>query len=220
MFQKIKLEIAVGLIFFISMAFLGYYTIIMSRKIFDPGETYLLKAKFANTEGLRKTDKVSVNGVMAGSVEDIVLKPDKVLVSMRMHQKFDLYDNYKIQIQSESVMAGKKITIYPGSPIDKKGGPHELLSIEEQLQGDLADPIRSVTTLIEENRENIHQTIKNIREITEKINSGNGTIGKLINEDSVHSQANDLLKDMDEAIEDSREQAPITSFLKAAMTVF
>ena len=220
MFSKIKFEVGVGLVFLVAMLFLGYYTIIMGRKTFNPSETYRVQVHFPHTEGLRKTDKVTINGVVSGEVENIKLQEKDVVVTLKMYNQLNLYDNYLIKVNSESMMAGKRVSIYPGQALDQDGQNHRKLSLDEELQGRVEDPLASVTTLIEENRDNIHQTLKNIREITDKINSGEGTIGKLINEDTVHSKATNLLKDMDEAIEDSREQAPITSFLKAAMTVF
>ena len=58
------------------------------------------------------------------------------------------------------------------------------------------------------------------REISDKINYGQGTIGKLINKDNIHAQTDQLVKELRETIEDAREQAPITSFIKAALTAF
>ena len=78
----------------------------------------------------------------------------------------------------------------------------------------------ALTALIEDNRENIHDSIRNIRDITAKINRGQGTVAKLINEDRIYSQTDELVKELRETIEDAREQAPITSFIRAALTAF
>jgi len=71
-----------------------------------------------------------------------------------------------------------------------------------------------------ENRENIYYLIKNIRGITEKLNSGEGTIGKLLADEEMHTKTDELIKDVKETLEDAREQAPITSFIRAALTIF
>lgn len=96
------------------------------------------------------------------------------------------------------------------------------------LQGEAAsDPVAGISELIEENRENVRLTLDNIASITGKINRGRGTIGRLVNDDDLHRNANTLLtdaqivvKELRESLEDTREQAPVTSFLRAALTAF
>lgn len=96
------------------------------------------------------------------------------------------------------------------------------------LQGEAAsDPVAGISELIEENRVNVRRTLDNIASITGKINRGEGTIGHLVNDDDLHRNANTLLsdaqvvvKELRESLEDTREQAPVTSFLRAALTAF
>lgn len=96
------------------------------------------------------------------------------------------------------------------------------------LQGQNAgDPVAGLAELISENREDVRRTIQNVAEITEKINNGRGTVGLLINDNQLHENANTLVTDarivvreMRESLEDTREQAPVTSFLRAALTAF
>ncbi len=89
------------------------------------------------------------------------------------------------------------------------------------------DPVAGLAEMISENREDVRRTIQNVAEITEKINNGRGTIGLLINDNQLHENATTLVTDarlvvreMRESLEDTREQAPVTSFLRAALTAF
>ena len=96
------------------------------------------------------------------------------------------------------------------------------------LQGASAgDPLGGLSELISENREDVRRTINNIAEITAKINYGEGTLGLLDNEDELHRNANTLVTDaqivvreLRESMEDTREQAPVNSFIRAALTAF
>lgn len=96
------------------------------------------------------------------------------------------------------------------------------------LEGQNAgDPVAGLAQLISENREDVRRTIHNVAEITDKINNGRGTIGLLINDNQLHENATTLVTDarlvvreMRESLEDTREQAPVTSFLRAALTSF
>jgi len=215
-----RYEIAVGALFFMAMAILAYYTVIMSHEIIEPKEQYYMTVIFPNVEGLKLTDKVKVNGVLSGSVEEIGLYKHQVMVKFRMYNIFTLYENYIIKIKSEAALGGRHVSIYPGVPVDLDGKEYREIDSFENLRGSLDDPLSSITALIDENRENIHVTFRNIREITDKINSGKGTIGRLLNKGDVHAQTDELVKELREAIEDAREQAPITSFLRAALTAF
>ena len=98
----------------------------------------------------------------------------------------------------------------------------------QELQGESAgDPVAGIAELISENRGNVRETIENVRDITRKINEGRGTLGLLVNDDELHRNANTLVtdaqtvvKELRESLEDTREQAPVTSFVRAALTAF
>lgn len=96
------------------------------------------------------------------------------------------------------------------------------------LQGESSgDPLAGLSEMIAENRGDIRRTLNNVAEITTKINQGKGTIGLLVNDDELHRNANTVLTDaqvvvreLRESLEDTREQAPVNSFLRAALTAF
>jgi phospholipid/cholesterol/gamma-HCH transport system substrate-binding protein len=218
--EKIKFELALGVLFFVAISILGYYTIIMGRKIFEPEEAFSMTVIFKNVEGLNLKDKVKVNGVISGSVTSIDLKDTYVVVGLRIYRKFTLHENYAIRIKTEAALGGKHVSIIPGTPTDDEGKTYAVVENLENLTGEFDDPLGTISRIVEENRKNIQVTFNNLREITDKINSGKGTIGKLLNIDDVHSEIGEMVKDIRETIEDAREQAPITSFIRAALTVF
>ena len=97
-----------------------------------------------------------------------------------------------------------------------------------ELHGETSyDPIASVAQLIEDNRENVRKTIGNLAGIAEKINNGHGSLGRLLNDTRLHRNTNTMFKDgevvvkeLRESLEDTREQAPVTSFIQALLTAF
>ena len=218
--MKGNYEIAVGIVFVIAMSILGYYTIIMQNDIISQRETYGISAIFPTIEGLKLKSNVMVNGVVSGVVEDINLHEHQVKVNLRMYNKFTMYENYAIVIKSESALGGKGVSIFPGLPIDEAGISYKEITYKENLKGGIEDPLSSISKILDENRNDIRMTISNLQQITAKINSGRGTLGKLLNDDSIHADTNKLVKELREAVEDSREQAPVTSFIRAALTAF
>ena len=213
-------EFVVGIVFIFAMSILGYFTIVRGD-FFDKREYYNASVIFDDVEGLAIGNKVLINGVESGTVTEIELMTDsRVNVSLRMYRYFTIYENYKIVLKNQSALGGRIITINPGSA-ESDGKLFEVVNNVMDLQGrTIGDPLAKISEVIDENRDNIRVAITNIREFSEKINKGEGTIAKLVNKDSLHEETGKLLKELRDTIEDSREQAPVTSFIRAALTAF
>ncbi|MCL1834081.1 MAG: MlaD family protein [Leptospirales bacterium] len=213
-------ELIVGIVFFMAMTVLGYYTIIRGE-IFDNKEFYYVTAIFEDVEGLTIGAKILVNGVETGTVSSIELMADsKVAVSMKLFRVFTLYENYKVTLKNQTALGGRVILINPGSQ-EIDGAEFYAINSLENLSGKtIGDPLTKLSEILDENREEIKDAIKNINEFSRKINKGDGTIAKLVNTDTIHQETEDLLKELRDTIEDAREQAPVTSFIRAALTAF
>ncbi|GBF49253.1 ABC transporter substrate binding protein [Leptospira ryugenii] len=167
----------------------------------------------------------------------------KVELTLLLKAPINLFDNYQITIKNESLLSGRVVALDPGSKynIDPKtkqfdmGSPlHDPILLQPKagkmvpIQGKVTqDPLVSLSELIAENRADIRKSIQNVAEITGKINQGKGTLGKLINESDVHKSVNTtlgdaqvVLKEIREGLEDTREQAPVTSFIRSALSAF
>lgn len=178
----------------------------------------------------------------------------RVAVTIELKREVLFYENYSIDVSNASLLSGKIIAIDPGSAQGEPGGlpadrieiltiPSTLVPGESalayllrqrdlqsftELQGSNAgDPIAGLSELISENRGNLYATIQNARDITDKINRGQGTLGILVNDDELHRSAHTLLTDAEivvrelrESLEDTREQAPVNSFVRAMLTAW
>lgn len=213
-------EFVVGVFFIFAMSVLGYFTIIRGD-FFDTRKYYISSVIFDDVEGLVLGNKVLINGVESGTVISIELMADsRVMVSLKLYRYFTLYENYKVLLKNQSALGGRIITINPGSP-EVDGKLFEIVDNMKSLHGhSIGDPLAKIFEVIEENRENIKVAITNIREFSEKINNGEGTIAKLVNKDTLHQDTSKLIQELRDTIEDSREQAPVTSFIRAALTAF
>lgn len=213
-------EFIVGLVFIAAMAVLGYFTILRGD-LLENKEYFSSSIIFNDVEGLITGDKVLINGVNSGTVDKIDLMDDsRIRVSVSLYRKFNLYENYKVTLKSQSTLGGKIIAIYPGCP-ELNGEYYSRVVNTENLRGyAIGDPLSKLSELIDENRENIAVTLQNVREFTDKINRGKGTLGRLVNEDTIHADSGKLINELRDAVEDAREQAPVTSFIRAALSAF
>lgn len=218
--SKYWYEVAVGVVFMAAMAILGFYTIFMMQKKFIAKNAYTMTVNFKNVEGLKTGNDVRVTGVAAGEVKRIELQDYNVRVTLIMNKRFTMHENYEIVIVSDTALGGKSVSIHPGTPSDAKGRVYAVITDYSNLRGTYSDPFGTIARLVENNETSITATIHHLDSITGKIDRGEGTIGKLINQDVLHTQAVDLVKELRETVENAREQAPITSFIRAALTAF
>ena len=164
-----RFNIGVGVFFFIAIIILGYFTIIMSEDFFSPYEYYTITVVFPDIEGLGVNDKVKINGVLGGVVGEVELQENNVLVTMKMHKQFTLYENYKIKIKNQTALGGKYASIYPGCEYSE-GNRYAVIKSRENLKGEsTGDVLGILSELVAENRENVYETIDNLKQITHKI---------------------------------------------------
>jgi phospholipid/cholesterol/gamma-HCH transport system substrate-binding protein len=93
---------------------------------------YSIQVDFKNIGGLGVGADVLANGVKAGRVRDIALHEGKVTVMAEVDKNVSIYSDYKIVIESPTLMAGKILAIYPG-------GQQPLTDVKQPLHGD--DPL-------------------------------------------------------------------------------
>jgi phospholipid/cholesterol/gamma-HCH transport system substrate-binding protein len=56
--------------------------------------------------------------------------------------------------------------------------------------------------------------------VMQKVDRGEGTLGKLVNDEALYAEATRMFREVREAVEDAREQAPITAFASVMFAAF
>lgn len=148
-------------------------------------ETFELKAYFPTVEGLRVGAPVRLTGIDVGSIKSIEFIADttsKILVTMKIRkdvQQFIKKDS-RASIETEGLVGKKVLIIY--------GGSSQVPAVED---GDVI-PSKTAVTYAEivEETQGILNYIKEIAKefsITlKKVNEGEGTIGKLLNDKKLY----------------------------------
>ena len=176
--------------------FFGSFLIVMS--IFTIGnkeslfvETVIINSKFENVEGLKTGAPVRLSGFTIGSVNNIVLSGDSlgtVIVTMHIEkslQHFIRLDS-EASIVTEGLVGKKVIAIRPGSPSQAIVGAGSFIKSKTPL---------NITQVIEDTQAIIvyvKDLTKDFSAIVSKINEGNGSIGKLVNDDELYNAAVDI----------------------------
>src|SRR6202453_4241861 len=177
-----------GLFLLTTLAILAVCVFLVGRQESEFGSNYRLRSEFDNVAGLSEGADVRVGGIRKGTVRSIRLPktPDgKVVVTMDLAKETQaiVRQDSVASIQSEGLLGDKYVEISFGS-VDGarlKGGE----TIESTPPLDMADLFHKADQMLDTGQ----STLNNIDQITAKVNTGQGTAGKLINDTTLYKQA-------------------------------
>jgi len=190
-----------------------------------------LNARFKNIQELKKGDPVKMAGKPIGRVYGIEFAEDKVLVRMRiLDPKAVVRTDTQATIKFSGLMGQNYVALDFGTD---KGEiitlPDQELATEEQadigsiiskLDGVTGD-IRKITAnftdlkidelimpfrdFITEERPRVTGILTNVQAVAERINSGRGTIGRLVNDDTLYESALSTVTNLNATSADARD---------------
>lgn len=181
--QKIK----IGLFTFIGILVLVLFIFFLGKQKSLFNSTFDVYGQFKNVNGLQVGNNVRFAGINIGVVDNIAIVTDSaVRVDLTLNsnvRKFIKKDS-KMSIGSDGLMGDKLIVIAPGGvTTQQEVQPGAQLTAVNPVD---IDKIISKLTGIADNAGTL---IQNLSEITGKVNSGKGSLGRLLNNDKM---ANDL----------------------------
>jgi phospholipid/cholesterol/gamma-HCH transport system substrate-binding protein len=183
-----------GFLFFVALVILGFATLLV--KNWNPfGKHITITIHFKQAPGLRDGSDVRVDGIMYGKVSDVRLKEGApgVIVTATLDKEVTLYQDAKIMVESASVLGGDIVSITRGSQ-----PPARDLKLE--LPGYVRGGLEEVGDIATDNRENLKQLIQNLRDLSQALKDGQGTVGKLLKSDELHKEAVDTIRSAREEI--------------------
>jgi phospholipid/cholesterol/gamma-HCH transport system substrate-binding protein len=155
------------------------------------GSSFKVKANFANVQGLRNGALVRLNGIDVGSVSSIKIVPDttgRVEVTMDLTEDIRRFirTDSKASIETEGLVGNKVVVLEAGSStaeVVSDGG--YIQTVEQPSFGALLNQTQGVVEYTKE-------MTKSLAEITQKVNKGEGSLGKLLNDSRLYNNAADL----------------------------
>jgi phospholipid/cholesterol/gamma-HCH transport system substrate-binding protein len=174
---------------------------------------YRVNALFNTAQDLKVGDNVKMAGVEIGRVEKIALEDGKVKVTMKIHPDVVVKTDSEAIIKFTGLMGQNFVSVDFGSADAPKVVDGAVLQTQEQPDlnavmaklNDAADGIKRfgdafsgdkisnlvgpLVDFVKQNSGNISGAISNIDNITGQIASGQGTVGKLIYDQSFYDSA-------------------------------
>jgi len=169
----------------------GIFIIGSKQYLFHP--TYQLKTQFANVAGLEAGADVMVGGLHSGTVRSIELpnRPgEKMTVLLEMSQ-----DTSKIiradsvaSIETEGLLGNQYVAVSFGSGDRPEVKSGDTLSSVPPLE--MSELVAKANGLLGQGQTamaNINQVSEHLKSVSAKIDSGNGTVGALVNDRELYS---------------------------------
>lgn len=169
----------------------GVFVIGGREYLFTP--TYDLKAQFENVAGLADGADVQVGGVHSGNVLHILLphKPgDKVIVVMELNKSSQeiIKSDSVASIETEGMLGNQYVAISFGSAGQAEVKDGDTIQSVPPLQ--MGELLAKASTLLDSSQQAILNTTlatAHLNSVSAKIDSGQGTVGLLVNDKQVYN---------------------------------
>ena len=190
---------------------------------------YHVSALFDTAQDLKVGNSVKMAGVEIGRVEKITLADQKVKVTMKLNSDAVVKTDSKAVIKFTGLMGQNFVAVDFGSPDAPRAVDGVVLSTEEQpdlnaimtkldnaasgiqnltksFTGDKIDNLLGpLTDLIRQNSAHISMTFSNIQNISSQIASGQGTVGRLIYDQSLYNSAMVTVASLQDTVASARQ---------------
>ncbi len=217
-------EQIIGLFFLGALIVLGLAVeVTVGTRFLRPG--YSLSTVFNNVGGLNSGAMVRVGGVKAGTVDKISVDKNRVMVQMTIGEHFHIYKGAVARLETVGLGGQRFVSISLGDPEkgEYKDGDtiagEELVSVgqlirrvdaaadsigalAESFDRDSAQLLAALSSMVEENRLALTESLERVASITAKIDRGQGTLGKLVNDDTLYHQLTGSLEALRESLTD------------------
>ncbi len=218
--KNIATETKVGIFVVLGIVILTFFTIRVG-KIAVREVGYRIYADVNSAAGLDKNSPVRIAGVQAGRVEDITLEGAKARVTLHLPLNVKIPVGSKVYIRSAGLLGEKYVEIVFGTGPEvikangqvEEGGPSvDVDRVLTQLSS-IGEDIKAVTRsfsqalggekgeqTIQELVGGARETVANLQNITQTIQKGEGTLGKLIKDETLYVQTRETIGQANETL--------------------
>jgi phospholipid/cholesterol/gamma-HCH transport system substrate-binding protein len=181
---------------------------------------YVLYADFHDVQGLDRGADVRLAGLRAGRVEDLRIDGDHVRVTMALDGRYSVQRDAVAKLDFRALSGERFVALTLGTPTAPTARPGDVLegetpagfadavdelahvaqSIDELATNLNADAGRLLTSLSEENRSALNGLTTHVASITEKLDRGAGTLGRLVNDPKLYERVTDTVADVQQSV--------------------
>lgn len=205
-----------GLFIFATLAVLAAGVFIIGSKEYLFSSTYRLKAQFDNVAGLAAGAEVQVGGVHSGIVHSIEL-PDKpggkvtVVVDLDKSTHQIIKQDSVATINTEGLLGNQYLAISFGTGGQPEVKDGDTLQSEPPLMmGDMLKKTNDILNTSQQAVQNTTQATAHLNSVSAKIDSGQGTVGALVNDKQLYNNLQQTTSTLNATM--VQAQAGVTDF--------
>lgn len=195
--KEIFNETVVGLFMVGIFALLVFFTIVISGvDILSGRRREALSVLFPNVGGLRQHDNVIVRGMPVGVVKDLKLVPEGVRVTLSVDQGVTVREKYHVRVVANSLLGGNALTINEGTGEPLPRTVELLGEPPSDWMQDLGETLAELRKIVgdEDLLGNLRKASASLAAVTERLEKGEGTLGKLLaKDDSVYQNLSETV---------------------------
>ncbi|MEP6594679.1 MAG: MlaD family protein [Ginsengibacter sp.] len=182
-----KRPIIVGIFIFLGLAIfiITILTLGSQHKTFE--KSISIRAIFGDVNGLQKGNNIWFSGVKVGTVKKVTLSGNsrvEVTMNIEEHSHQFIRKDAKAKISSDGLIGNKIIVIYGGSLQTPEVESGDVIGIEKLLSTD------EMMSTLAKNNDNLLHITNDFKMVSKKIVDGNGTIGKLLSDETLINELN------------------------------
>ncbi len=182
-----KRRVVVGIFIFVGLLFL-VAGILMVGNLHNTFKRKMpIVALFEDVGGLQLGNNVWFSGVKIGTVTNLKFYGNsQVEVGMKIETKAQQYirKDAKIKLSTDGLIGNKILVIYGGSAKSDEVQEGDTLEVEKTFSSD------DMINTLQENNKNLLAITTDFKTISKKIVGGEGTVGKLLGDNSVYDNIN------------------------------
>ncbi|MFC1704385.1 MlaD family protein [Candidatus Omnitrophota bacterium] len=215
MARESKVELKVGIFVLIGVAFLFVLVFLIGDLSFmNPG--WEMKAVFGFANGVKPASPVRLAGVDAGTVKDAVVffdqkdQKNKVEISIWLKSGLKIPKDSKVWVNTLGLLGEKYIEIIPGTDYSEylKAGDmivgedpismEQITKLVSEIASKVETSVEEFNEIVEddETKRSIKEMLAHLNSITRKIDEGQGTLGRFVNDDSIYRDLEILTDDL------------------------
>jgi phospholipid/cholesterol/gamma-HCH transport system substrate-binding protein len=204
-----KTEVKVGIFFFLGLVILLIiFEFITEIPIFT--REYSLKTYFKSIGELKEGNPVKLSGVEVGKISKIKIVDGRIEVTFKVKKGTPVKTDSVATIKLTSLLGTSYINLSFGSPESPIAEPGSILLSEEpadisEILAKVESTVSSIESVFSENSEKISSILNGLDTILGGAARGEGTLGKLIKDESLYNEARDTLANLNEISRDIKQ---------------
>ncbi|MBI2487701.1 MAG: MCE family protein [Deltaproteobacteria bacterium] len=200
-----RTEAMVGIFFIVGLVILlAVFEFIGEIPFLTKG--YSLRSYFKSVGELREGNPVKLQGVEVGKVSKIKIVDGKIEVKMELKEEAPVKKDSVASIRLTSLLGTSYVNLTFGSSTSPVAPPGSILPSEEPADiNEILAKVESSVSSIEamfgafgENKERISSLLNNLDSVLAGAAKGEGTIGKLLKDDSLYNEVKETFASMNE----------------------